>query len=85
VILIGPVIFTKITNVAIINLIYSRLDVYYHIIFTLNQAEYCIIIEYIVLGGLNSKLDIIRNKCSMRLTIMRNIVFCAYSMEYIYK
>ena len=64
-ILVGPVIFTKIVNhVAIIHSVNSLIDITNHITFSLNQADYCIVLEYIVLEE-QTKLDIIANNFSV--------------------
>ena len=63
--LFGPVIFTKIENhFAIILSINSRIFINYHIIFSFNQAKYCIVLEYITLTR-TATLDIISNKFSV--------------------
>ena len=63
--LIGPVIFTKIANrLAIIHLINSEIIMDNHITFLKNQAKYCIVLKYVTLIQ-QSKLDIIANNFSM--------------------
>jgi len=85
--LMGPVIFTKIKHhVAIIISAKSKIEVSDGIItFSLNQADYCIVIEYIVLGGLNSKLAIIANNFSVVFYANnyhdRNSVLCLFQYE----
>ena len=62
----GPVIFTKIVNrVAIIHSINSNIDISNHITISQSQANYCIISEYVVLGGLNAKLTMIGSNFSV--------------------
>ena len=66
VILMESVIFTKITNhTATILSVDSIIHITDHITFSLNQAKYCIVMEYILLGEQNVKLDIIANNFSV--------------------
>jgi len=63
-VLIGPVIFTKIVNrLAIVHLINSDITINDHIMFLKNQAKYCIALEYVTLRE-QTKLDIISNNFS---------------------
>ena len=63
--LIGPVIFTKIVNhVAIIHSVNNKIFLSNHTTFSLNQANYCIVLEYITLAQ-QTKLDIIANNFSI--------------------
>ena len=64
-ILLGPVVFTKITNcVAIIHSVNSYLVIRDHITISLNQAHFCLIFHYIQLKE-QAKLDIIANNFSV--------------------
>ena len=63
--LIGPVVFTKIVNHgAIIHLVKGLIVIQNHITFSLNQASYCLVVDHIKIDE-PARLDIIANNFSV--------------------
>ena len=74
----GPVVFTKInSNVAIIHAVKSFIILSNHITFTLNKANYCMVVTYVTLEE-DTKMDIIANHFLIVFYTAKGVDMCLF-------